>query len=403
MAKQRDEAFRSGPVAVIAAGHFVHDVFTSFLAPLLPRLVPKLGMSLAEAGGLSVFQQLPALANPWVGAVADRVSLRWLAVLAPTVTAAAMASIGLAPTYAVLAVLMVFSGVSNAVWHVLAPVAVAGASGRRLGRGMSFFMLGGELARSVGPLIAVAAVFLWGLDGIWRTVPLGIVASLLLHVRLPREPRARRVAAGPGRRSSRPRLTRVFVPIAGIIAARAFLYASLATYLPTLLAGEGASLWFASGALSIFQLSGAVGVLASGTLSDRFGRRCVLVSLALAAPLVMHLFLAVHGGWILPVLVVQGMLLVATNPVLLALVQDHAGDRRATANGIYMTLGFVLRSAIVVAVGAIADVWGLRQAFHVSALVGFLGVPFALCVPRARPGGGAADESGSEPESLEEG
>jgi hypothetical protein len=40
------------PAAVLTAagGHFVHDSFTSFLSPLLPLIIQKLGLSLTMAG-----------------------------------------------------------------------------------------------------------------------------------------------------------------------------------------------------------------------------------------------------------------------------------------------------------------------------------------------------------------
>lgn len=75
-----------------------------------------------------------------------------------------------------LVILLLVTGISTAFWHVPMPVVIARVSGRRVGQGMSFFMLGGELARSVGPVIAVGAVSLWGLEGMWRLIPVGLAA-----------------------------------------------------------------------------------------------------------------------------------------------------------------------------------------------------------------------------------
>src|SRR5512136_1809977 len=81
------EGFRTWEVMTIAGGHLTHDIFTSFLAPLLPLIIQKLGLSLTLAGSLASFQQVPSLINPFLGLLADRGSLRWLIVLTPTVTA----------------------------------------------------------------------------------------------------------------------------------------------------------------------------------------------------------------------------------------------------------------------------------------------------------------------------
>jgi FSR family fosmidomycin resistance protein-like MFS transporter len=297
-----------------------------------------------------------------------------------------MCSIGLAPTYTALVALLLVVGMSSAAWHVPAPVMAARASGQRVGQGMSFFMLGGELARTIGPVLAVGAVSWWGIEGIYRLIPLGVAASAILYWRtrdldthLPSR------AGGPWAETWR-ELRRVMLPIIGIIIARGFMVVSMTTYLPTFLASEGASLWQAGGALSLLELAGAAGALTSGTVSDRLGRRRVLVLVMLTAPAMMLLFLTVQEWAVLPTLIVLGFIAFSTNPVIMALVQEYGQDHPATANGLYMAIGFVGRSLIVIAVGAMADRWGLRTAFQWSALLGFLGLPFVLLLPKQTPG-----------------
>ena len=56
---------------MIAFAHFVHDLYTSFLAPLLPLIIEKLSITLSQAGLLSTVMQIPSLANPFIGLFAD--------------------------------------------------------------------------------------------------------------------------------------------------------------------------------------------------------------------------------------------------------------------------------------------------------------------------------------------
>ncbi len=145
-----DGDFQTGKILVLSIAHFVHDVYSSFLAPLLPLLIEKLSMSLTQAGFLSSVMQIPALLNPYIGVLADRISVRYFVILAPAMTAVPMSLIGLAPGYGVLLILLFITGISVSVFHVPSPVMVADLSAARKGRGMSFFMTGGELARTVG-------------------------------------------------------------------------------------------------------------------------------------------------------------------------------------------------------------------------------------------------------------
>lgn len=384
-AQPQARPFDPATVITLAGGHMIHDGFGSFLSPLLPLIITKLGLSLTLAGSLSALQSFPSLINPFLGVIGDRISLRWLAILAPSVTAISMSLIGVAPAYTVLAVLLLVAGTSSACWHVPTPVIAARAAGQRVGFSMSVLMLGGELARSLGPLLAVGAVSLWGLEGIWRLTPLGLAASFVLYWRTRHlDVRPARKAGGGSFAETWRELRRVMLPIAGIVGTRTFLSVSLAVFLPTLLTREGSNLVQAGGAFSLLMLAGALGSLATGTLSDRIGRRRVLLTVLTLAPLLMGVFLGLQGWITLPVLFAMGFMANSTSPVMMAMVQEYASDHPATGNGLYMALEFVGGSIITVIVGALADAFGLRAAFAISAVIALGAVPFVLLLPRRR-------------------
>ncbi len=382
------ERFRLGGVLTVAAGHLFHDTFGGFLAPVLPLLIGKLGFSYSLAGLLGVFQRGPSLINPLVGLLADRVSLRYFVIFAPAVTAAAMSLIPLAPSYLFMAVMLLVMGTSSALFHVPAPVMVRRLSGSRLGAGISIFMVGGELARSIGPVLILAAVSWWGMEGTWRLFPLGLAASAMLFFRLRGvSARVSRTAgpAAPGFARVLKEMRGLFLVVGGLVISRAVLAAALTTFLPTYLTARGASLWLAGISLSVLELSGAAGALASGTLSDRIGRRNMLLINTILAPLLMGLFLFTGGWAALPVLVLMGFFVLSVTPVLIALVQDNAPQYPASANGIFMTMNFVALSLTMLLVGALSDAIGLVNTYRVCAALSLIGPVFALLLPRGRP------------------
>ena len=57
-------------------------------------------------------------------------------------------------------------------------------SGEQVGQGISFYQLGGEAARTIGPLIILSAVSRWGLKGTYRLIILGIMISGLLYLKI---------------------------------------------------------------------------------------------------------------------------------------------------------------------------------------------------------------------------
>lgn len=380
--------FDTRSVTLVSFAHLVHDTFGSFLAPLMPLLIAKLGFSLFLAGLLDVVRKVPALFNPLVGRYADRYSKRWFVILAPLVTAVGMSLLGLAPNYGVLLGLILVAGVGSTLFHVPAPVLVAGHSGARVGRGMSFYMVGGELARTVGPLLVLGAVSWWGLEGTWRLIPIGMGASLLLWQKFKRVEKPSRASKNrqklPGQGGEK-----ILLGLSGMVFLRAGMKASVTIYLPTLLTSRGHSLWLAGIALSVLQFTGTLGVLFSGTLSDYLGRRRLMMLMNLFAPLTMVLFMVAPPWALLPVLVVLGPTLFGTGPVMLATLHQVKREDMAYINGLYMTLNFLLNSAMILTVGVLADQLGYRAALWISLSLAFFALPFGLFLPH-----GAQDRTG---------
>ena len=377
------ERFQTDGVLTISAGHAVHDTYTAFLAPLLPAFIANLALSRTEAGLLSVFMQGPSLLQPFIGHLADRVNLRYLVILSPAVTAAMMSLLGIAPGYGVLALFLMAAGLSSASLHSVAPVMAGNLSGRSLGRGMGFWMVGGELGRVLGPIVIVSAVRLLGLEGTpWLMIG-GFWASAVLYVRL------EDVSTQPGNagqglpwRQALRSMGPLLLPLTGVVVARLFMVRSLTTYLPIFLSEEGADLWLAGASLSLLEAGGVVGALLGGAVSDRLGRRLVLFISMLTTPLLTFAFLTIDSWPKFLLLPLMGFTALSVTPVIMALVQESFPENRALANGVYMSLSFVLGSGVVVALGVMGDLFGLRLAFTASAVVALVGLPLVLLLPR---------------------
>lgn len=377
--KPTDETFETGPVLTIVGGHFIHDIYTSFLSPLLPLLIEKLSLSLTLAGSLSALTSLSGLLNPFIGYLADKVSLRYFVIFAPGVTATLISSMGFAPSYFILATILFVTGISVAAFHAPAPAMIGEVSGKKVGLGMSLFMAGGELGRSIGPLLAVWAVSTWTLDGYYRIMALGWVATVVLYFRL-HNIQARPVKNG-SLQAIRPLLKRLFLPLVLITIFRNLIISGISVYLPTFMNSEGASLMIAGSALSIYEFAGVGGALTSGTLSDRFGRKFILVASAILSTVFLLLFLNVQGWMQAVVLLLFGFVNLSSMPVMLAIVQEQVPNNRAVGNGLFMAINFLALLLTTLVVGAIGDAFGLRVAFYIIALAALLSIPAIFLLP----------------------
>jgi FSR family fosmidomycin resistance protein-like MFS transporter len=379
--KTEASRFQMDQVLTIISAHLIHDTYSAFLAPLLPNLIAKLTLTYTQAGSLSAIAQLPSLLTPIIGYLDDKINLRILVILAPAITATTMTCLGIAPNYGSLAILLFITGLSIAAFHAPSPAMIARASALQVGKGMSFYMAAGELGRTIGPLIVSWGLLTFTLDGMFPIAIPGWIASLVLFLRF--RGFSVHVERQTGLHEVMPIAVRLFLPLIGIVFLRSFLITGMGLYLPTLLEGEGASIWKAGLTLAIYQLAGVFGAVLGGTTSDRLGRRPVLFTVSLLAPIMVLVFLKSTGWQTLLALVLAGLFSLSAQPIMLAVVQDQLPNHRSVGNGVFMALNFICLSLAAVGIGMIGDRIGLRQAFVWTAIAGLLVAPFVLLLPKA--------------------
>lgn len=379
--KENKQKFQTGNVLTISIAHMVHDIYSSFLAPILPLLIEKLSISYSMVGLLTVFQRIPSLFNPLVGIVADKISVRYLLIIAPSITAVSMSLLGVAPHYTALAILLFMMGIGASLFHVPSPVMIKEVAGSRIGKGMSFYMFGGEIARSLGPLVILGAVSVWGLEGTWKLIPFGLLASFILFLRFRKIPisdklkeRKSEIGLLPTFKNHLP----LFFSIGGIVFFNSLIKGSLTIFLPIYLTSEGETLWFSGIALSTLQLAGAIGTFTSGTISDRIGRKKTLLIMATVNPILLLSFVYANDVMRFPILLTLGLFLFASTPVLLALVNDTRSEHPSFINGIFMTVNFSFGAIGVFCVGLLGDVFGLQTTYLIAACGGVFTLLFIL-------------------------
>jgi FSR family fosmidomycin resistance protein-like MFS transporter len=261
---------------------------------------------------------------------------------------------------------------------------VAKLSGDYKGRGMALYMTGGELARAIGPLVAVGAVSLLGLEGYYPIMVFGLAASFWLFLKFKDENIRQKSRHTVSLKGTWRQVGHVMRPLIGILCARGFMHASVTTFLPTYIASRTGNLWLAGISLTLVEGAGVAGVLAAGSLSDKLGRRRMLLLSLVTAPFMLLGFVWLDGWLRYAMLIFTGLTLLSTTPVMLALVQEHSSSSPAAANGILMMALFLARSSIVVIVGLMGDAIGLEATYICCSVLGMVSIPFIMMLPSDR-------------------
>jgi FSR family fosmidomycin resistance protein-like MFS transporter len=372
-------AFIAGMVAL---AHGVNDAYSSFLSPLLPRIMEKMDLSITLAATLAMTLSLAAsLLQPLMGYLADRYGRRVFVVLGPLLSGVFLSLIGMAPTFWILVGLLLMGGLGSATFHPPgASFAARISEGKGSGLRMSVFSLGGSLGFAFGPLIAVGLVGWRGLESLWIAMIPGILLAFLMWHILPpgRTDRATTPLPSPIkvlRRLRGPLGLLMGISVMGAFAQRVYL-----TMEPIIVARMGGSEALGALALSIYLGAQALGVLAGGFLSDRMDRSHLLAGLTLLA-FPAH-FLAVYlpagNTAALAMAGCAGFFGMAMMPGIVVRAQELLPEGAAVSSGIVMGLGWAIGSLGVLVTGAMGDWIGPREAAMVSMPALLLGTLLAL-------------------------
>src|SRR5215217_6745440 len=266
-------------MSVLSAGHLFTDLNQGAVAALLPFLVAERGLSLAAAGTLVLAATVSSsVVQPLFGIFSDNRPLPTLMPLGVLSAGVGMALAGVAPSYPLILLCVVLSGIGVAAFHPEAARFANYVSGSRRARGMSFFSVGGNAGFAIGPVLATPLVLVFGLPGtLFLALPAAVMAAVLFY-EIPRllsfkpeeveregeEPVAAPEHWGP------------FTRMVGVVAVRSFVYfglvAFVASYYERVL---GTTTAFGNAALTVMLVGGAVGTLIMGPLADRLGRRTI--------------------------------------------------------------------------------------------------------------------------------
>ncbi len=372
-------AFLAG---LVALAHGVNDAYAAFLSPLLPRIMEKMGLSIALAATLAMTLSLGAsLLQPLMGYLADRHGRRLFVVLGPLLSGVFLSMVGLAPTFWVLVAFLLLGGLGSATFHPPgASYAARISEGKGSGLRMSLFSLGGSLGWAAGPLIAVAIVGSMGLEGLWVAMFPGVILALLLWYLLPPRRADRTPAPPPSPVKVLKRMRGPLGLLMGISVVGAFAQRVYLTMEPIVVARSGGSEGIGAISLSIYLGAQAFGTLTGGYLSDRMDRSRLLAGLTLLAFPAHFFAVSLPPGQALAFLMAaaSGFLGMAMMPGIVVKAQELLPEGAAVSSGIVMGFAWAIGSLGVLITGALGDWIGPREAAMVSMPALLIGTLLAL-------------------------
>jgi FSR family fosmidomycin resistance protein-like MFS transporter len=366
-------------VLLMACVHVMVDGYGNIFAPLLPLIIPRMDLSLAAAGTLTMlFQMAASVAQIGFGRLADRWRPRLLVMAGPVVAVTLLSLIGLASSPTMLALILIAGGLGCASFHPPAAALAHRLGGTRPGLAMSVYITGGTLGFSLGPLRFAPFAQRFGLE--WTPLlalpGLSVVAFFITRVPpIPVHP-----SSSGGLRVLRP-YARPLALLYVIVVLRTLTALSFATFMPVMLTRRGFSVAAAGSVVALYLFASGVGGFLGGPAADRFGaRRVIALSLVCATPFLVIAPL-VTGPAFVVLLALGGLFLQSTLPVNVTFGQSLAPVSAATVSSLMMGFGWGTGGLSVPVVGLIADRVGIEATLAGLALVPLLAAAFAIPLP----------------------
>jgi FSR family fosmidomycin resistance protein-like MFS transporter len=370
-------------VLLMAGAHFMVDGYGNIYAPLLPLLIPKLHLSLAAAGTLTMCYQMAAsVAQVGFGHIADRWRPRLLIMTGPVVAVTVLSFVGVARSAPALAAILIVGGLGAAAFHPPAAALAHRLGGEHRGLAMSVHITGGTLGFSMGPLLFAPAAQHFGLQWTPLLAIPGLVVIAFFLTRVPPIPLHHDGIAGF--RALRP-YARPLALLYIIVVLRTLTSLAFATFVPVMLTRRGVSVSHAGAIAAAYLFASGAGGFFGGPAADRFGPRRVIVwSLVLAAPFMFAAPLL--SGWMfIVVLAIGGFFLQSTLPVNVVFGQALAPVSAATVSSLMMGFAWGMGGFSVPVVGAIADRYGIEHTLVGLALIPLAAAAVAMLLPSRAP------------------
>jgi len=367
--------------------HFLGDFYHSFISPLFPVLIEKYSLTLTQAGfiaGISRF--LAFVVQPPIGYLADRYKTRAFVLGGPLIVVISTSLVGIAPSYAVLLLLVSASSIGSSIFHPTTAGMISSYSGRNFAFSMSIFNMGGTLAFGVGPLLITWLVAVYGLEATPYTVFPGLIIMYYLFKTVPLP-----VGEGLSHLGLIGSIKEIFGPVWKsilliwiVMALRAFVSQSFMTFFPVLYSWEGHSLISVGSVVAIFTVAGSVSGLIAGHMADRIGFKPVFYITHILTPPCMLLLLFLPGNWVYLGAMLAGFFVLATLPLGVTMAQKLAPGGKSMASSLMMGLAWGTGGILTPVTGKLCDIFTIKPVLSIIAFIPFITLWLIHLIPKER-------------------
>ena len=368
----------------LGLSHLLNDTLQSVITAVYPLLKESMALSFVQIGFITLVYQISAsVFQPLVGFYLDKKPNPWFLPIGMSFTLIGLVVLAFSGTLHQVLFSVFLVGIGSSILHPEASRLTSLASGGKRGLAQSVFQVGGNMGRSLGPLLAALCIAPYGQRNI---VFFALLALCAIIVMIPicrwykRKLKALRLNKDGMKTevvSPLPRKKTIFsLSVLLILIFSKYVYlASITSYYTFFLIEKfDVTVRDSQFFLFAFLFASALGILLGGPVGDKVGRKYVIwVSILGAAPFSL---IMPHANllWTCILSILIGLILSSAFSAILVYAQELLPSKLGLISGLFFGLAFGIAGIASAVLGGLADKFGIEYVYQLCAYMPLLGL-----------------------------
>jgi len=374
---------------IISACHLLNDSLQAVIPAMFPILEKSLGLTFTQLGLIAFsLNMVASVSQPVIGMVTDTRPMPFALPIGLISSMFGMLGLALAPSFPFILISVVFIGLGSATFHPEGSRVAYLAAGPRRGLSQSIFQVGGNTGQSLAPLItALVLVPLGQFGAIWFTLAAGMAVILLFYIAKWYQQQI--IVVDENHQSKSPKTTikqkKQIIPnkvinntiflLVIIVFARTWYHITILNFYAFYTMEQyGFSISKAQIYIFIFLFVGAVGTFFGGPISDRFGKKTVII-LSFIVPIPFAILLPfVNAIFSFILLIIIGFFIMSSFSVTVVYAQELKPNKVGTMSGLIVGLAFGMGAIGSVVIGSLIDWISLTPTMIIVSFIPIIGL-----------------------------
>lgn len=360
----------------LSGAHFINDIYTGVLNPIMPFIAAKISISMAVATIiLTISHIFSSLLQPLFGYFADNIVKRSFIFWGIFLSSIFIPLSALAHNPFILVLFIIIGSIGSSLFHPQAlGFASRFANKENAGKSMAVFVAMGTLGYSCGPVVSSAITQFLGMPKMPLMTVFGIVWAFLMFKCVPKLSLTEPVISKIDFKTAFKRiLTNRKLNILNVIAMlKTMIMSACFILLPFLWKNMGYKPFYIGMALFLFIFAGGIGSLVSSNIEKRIGAANVFyISMISTLPL-MILFIMLcssHPTLSLIVFVVMGFITMMATPVTMIMAQNVLPEYKSIISGFINGFSWGIVAIVMSMLGFVAEKFGITNVLILVAII----------------------------------